>query len=235
MIIEFTGPTGAGKTTCAVDLVEALQTSGKSVVFIHGEVKTDIITEDSPFKIPGFILDTTRHNWKTDMYLLPWIVLFSLRFPRFSFFVFKKAINSPSHKVPVFRSVLRKMGVYLYFRRRKFRDSQIVIDEGIVHIAHNIFVSPDRLLYKADVDTFIKNVPLPDKVIVCQGGRKQLLQNLKKRGQWSTRVKNEQELERFVENAVQTFDFLVSSDRLQEKIMVCDSFDAKQEIEQSLI
>lgn len=194
-----------------------------------------MLVKNTSFKIPDFILDTTCHNWRMDLYLLPWIFSFVLRSPLFSVFVLRKAMASSSHKVPVLRSVLRKMGIYSYFDRRKFSNTMVVVDEGVIHIAHNIFVSPDRLPCGKDIHTFVNNVPLPDQVIVCRNSREQLLENLKKRGQWTTRVRNEQELECFVDNAIQAFDSLITSKRLQQRLMVCDSFDAKQEIEQSLI
>ena len=94
MLIEITGPTGAGKTTCSAQLVAALRSDGRNVIFVHGETDGG----NNADKLPDFVVDTTKHSVKTDLFLLPFFCFFFGKSFGFTLYVIKLILQAPQHQ-----------------------------------------------------------------------------------------------------------------------------------------
>ena len=219
MLIEITGPTGAGKTTCSAQLVAALRSDGRNVIFVHGETDGG----NNADKLPDFVVDTTKHSVKTDLFLLPFFCFFFGKSFGFTLYVIKLILQAPQHRMALFRSFLRKAGLSVYFSRKKFSNRIVVVDEGLFHLTHNVLVHVDDKPDMARVDKFIRLVPLPDQLLLVMADVVVLLDNLKQRGNWSSRVGNEAELARFVENAHQVYSHIARSDLLSQILIPCET------------
>jgi thymidylate kinase len=219
MIIEFTGSSGAGKTAICGLLYQIMRRQGKRVVAVHQDaVETSLL--------PSPLRDPTRFNVKTDLFLVPWVVAFSLRHPRFAAFVMASVVMQDelmADKVAIFRSVWKKMGLFQYLSRRKFKNTIVLIDEGLVHIAHNVLVSPHRAPDMARVDQFSTLVSLPNHVIVVQSPASIAAARVHLRGKASPRVKRLEKLSIFLEHAQAVFGRISSSPRFQPVLMSVDT------------
>jgi thymidylate kinase len=231
MIVGFTGCSGSGKTTISRIVVEKLTLNGSRV----GSVHPDAIN-GCPL-IPGSIADSSHHNIATDIKVLPWFLL-SLR-RNFRFFLFFLGMvvrysDSFGTGVRIFRGVVRKIGIHRYLRRKKLDDWLVVVDEGIVHTAHNFLVhvnsKPDELM----IERFSRLVPLPDIIVFIRTSATTLRERALSREDRSPRVKDQEEALRFVDNAYEAFERLMRSDRLSSRTLCVECDDTKAATTESL-
>jgi thymidylate kinase len=219
MIIEFTGSSGAGKTAICGSLYRLMRHRGKRVVAIHQDA-----AETSLLPVP--LRDPTRFNIRTDLFLAPWVAAFSLRHPRFAAFVAASVLvpdESIADKLANIRSIWKKMGLFQYLSRREFKNTIVLVDEGLVHIAHNVLVSPHRAPDMARVEQFSTLISLPDQIIVLHSPASTAKARVHLRGKTSPRIKRPEELSIFLEHAEAVFRRISSAPRLQPVVTSVDT------------
>jgi len=219
MIVEFLGSSGAGKTTVCGLLAERLRRAGANVVAIHHG-------DHAPSPLPPSLRDPDRFDIRTDLRLLPWSLMFAMRHARFVAFVLGQLTRisaPPGEKTAILRSVGRKMGLFQYLCRGKFAGAYVLVDEGILHIAHNILVSPRDLPSAKAVARFAALVPLPDRAILLCVPVATASARLGQRGDLSPRVRSADELQRFLANARTVFDGLADAPRLRPALIDHDA------------
>ena len=219
MIIEFTGSSGAGKTAICGSLYRLMRNREKRVVAVHQDA-----AETSLLPVP--LRDPTRFNIQTDLFLAPWVAAFSLRHPRFAAFVAASVVMSDepiAEKLAIFRSIWKKMGLFQYLSRREFKNMIVLVDEGLVHIAHNILVSPHRAPDMARVEQFSTLITLPDQVILLHSPAATAKVRVHLRGNASPRIKRPEVLSIFLEHAEAVFHRMSVAPRLQPVLTSVDT------------
>ena len=157
MMVEFIGGTGAGKTTVAAAVQRRLAGRGEAIT-----------APDLVASLVGLrpLARPLHRNLACDVVGLPF-VLGSLgthaAFLRLVLQVLarQRPTLQAANRV---RSTLRKIGVYEIIQR--YGGGRIVlVDEGTVLHAHNLFVYTSQECSSTDLDRFARVVPLPDVVV----------------------------------------------------------------------
>lgn len=202
MIVEVTGPSGVGKSTYIKYILNTLSKSG---------IKTGAILESKRNNcrlIPKYFSNLESQNIVTDIFASPWFFIFILKNPKFFLFFLRNLfkINTPlSEKLAIFRSFIRKSGIRCFLNQKKFKDTIIIVDEGLFHSSHNFLCSPIHCAERKEIESFFKLCPLPDRLIFLNGPKKKIIEQLKKRGDLSPRIKDIVNLESFIEHSIDLF------------------------------
>lgn len=220
MIVEFTGPAGAGKSSYASRLLDLMDIEGYRSCAIHGNPKYRCTL------MPRAFSDLDAQNWRTDLSSLPWLMLFAFKHPRFLLFALKRIIAAPEgfrEKLAITRSFIRKAGIYRFLTQRRFCRLYIAVDEGLFHSAHNFLVAVSGSASDEQVVRFADLVPLPDLLVFVTACPETLATRLRQRGNLSPRIRNDMDTERFTANAWSVFETLIRNRRLADRVIVIDS------------
>jgi len=203
MIVEVTGPTGVGKSFFIKKLLHALNEVGNET----GAILT--ATDNQCKEIPGCFSHLEKHNIKTDILALPYFLIFIFNYPLFFWFIFWRIIRdgySVNEKISKLRSFVRKAGIYRFLRSKRFVNKIIIVDEGLFHISHNILCSPNHCATSEEIQKFVMLCPPADKLIVLISSQNKILEQLKRRGNISPRVRDIESLKSFVHFSRQLYE-----------------------------
>jgi Ser/Thr protein kinase RdoA (MazF antagonist)/thymidylate kinase len=143
MIIELAGPVGAGKSAVAAGLPEALRARG----------------------IPASTLNEVARLNRPRTWL--WSTWFAIRHPRLTWAAWRAASRAPIpwwHRRLIFGLTVGVGGRIAYARRRVPRGHVVLVDEGLVHRAVNLYSWYPGVPEDA-VRRYVSLVPLPDALI----------------------------------------------------------------------
>jgi len=220
MIIEFIGSTGAGKTTLISEIQRRLaQTTEVATSFdvvaaplglrrvTHLTVR-NLIQELVGF--PSFIGSLYRHKA-----IIVFILRMLARQASFSFFT----INN-------LRSLERKLGVDEIIKRRQ-HDKIILVDEGPLLLAHNVFVYSGAHYSCEEITRFAGLVPLPDIIIYIRVPMDILVQRSLQRidPPREMRSRNRELIEKHINSAVKMFDQLIAVENIQARLLIVENSD----------
>lgn len=218
MIIEFIGSTGAGKTTLANDVLGHCREQGIDILMAA-----------------DFVLEQSRLNWIRSQFartlcldLLSSFACLATWRNNLEFFAFASRVimRLPVawfEKLNLARNVLIKIGIYEIVRRRGSDLQIVVVDEGTLHAAHNLFVHISVRTNAGDLATFVRLVPLPDAAICVTQSESVLIQKTMERGHKRIPDRSYANTELFVKRALDTFDKLVRQLVLEERMLMLDS------------
>ncbi len=226
MIVEITGPSGSGKTSYIGKLLEKFENSGVETGAIHN------LNTNRHREIPDEFSDLETQNIRTDIRTVFWSVIVLSKNPKFALFMLTQlwSLNAPfKSKLALFRSLIRKTGIYGFLSQNKFSDVIVLVDEGIFHLAHNFLVSPTERADKEMIRTFLKTCPSPDGLIILIDNVSQLMQNQLARKEYSPRVNNFNELEQFIKNAHYVYSQICRSNKALTNCKILDSLAKKPE------
>lgn len=219
MIVEFTGATGSGKSTLSCSVIELLSKRNIIAASVH--------EKDFPANVlRPVIADISSHNIKTDLFIFPWFLLGSLCNLKFAWFCLMRITRyggSFSESSSILRSFIRKLGIFYYLKSRRFANTCCVVDEGIVHSAHNILVNTLKQVPDCDIKKFSELVPLPDIIVYVRADINTLSSRILDRNDRSPRVKSDKQALTFANNAHAAFKVLFNSQRLSAVTL---SYDA---------
>lgn len=212
-IVEFIGCTGAGKTTLALEIAGGNHTAAPARTW------TDLITAR-----PGrrWISDPHAINLLADVVALP-AFLRSLdrqrEFTRFALDRLSRYALSTFAKLNYSRNLARKLGVH-ELARRADPSTTLLVDEGTLLIAYQLFVYSQVPVARADIERFVDLVPLPDLVVYVRAPvdvlvRRAVVRPDRRRelarGDW-------EELRRWIVRAVELFDALAELEPIRSRL-----------------
>ena len=96
----------------------------------------------------------------------------------------------------------------------------VLVDEGTLHAAHNLFVHVGFEFDDDHVRQFAEQVPLPDVVIYVRQREEVLVERTLKRGHPRISEPTHQSVANFVHQAVLTFDQLSKHERIASRMLV---------------
>ena len=215
--IELTGCTGAGKSTLAAALLQARQDREVDLIlgddFVLSQIRLNGI---KPRLARTLLLDVSSFSAclatvRSHFELYSFAIRTVLRLPIGGF-----------EKLNIIRNVLKKIGMYEIIRRNASAGQVVLVDEGTLHAAHNLFVHLSVPPEAEDLATFIRLVPLPDLAVYMTQDKSVLLERTLKRGHKRVRANSDANVERFVERALEVFEALRQHPRLAQRLLVLD-------------
>ena len=219
MIVEFIGCSGAGKTT----LADAIERIGGPRSTISG---TGLIVDH-----PGvrWISDPTAVNLLADVISFPPFLRVLGRqkdFVTFAFDRLQRHAPSPFARYNYMLNVVRKLGVNEMARRAAERKT-VLIDEGVVLSAYQLFVYSDAPFGHLDLERFARLAPLPDRIVYVRAPIDLLVDRAMTRPDQRRELagRSPDELRRSLERAIELFDGLAMTEPIRDRLLTVDIGD----------
>lgn len=215
MQIELIGCTSAGKTTLAQEMVQRGRRQGMDIVLAE-----------------TFVLELLHLHWIRATTLrkvavncaglvasvLTWHK--NGRLYRFAIQMLRELPISRAEKLALLRNVLKKVGIGELARVVGSSEQIIVLDEGALHIAHNLFVHTSTNASTEMIPEFVKLAPLPDVVVYVREDESPLIERVMVRGHHRIANPSHESVACFVRQAVVTFDRLVEEPDIKRKLIL---------------
>jgi len=217
MLVEFTGCSGSGKTTISEEVIQRLSDAGFEIITVHpkrffgGIIKKRIANE-------------TIQNVIMDLIAIPMIVLTLKKHHKLLFFCAKNLIRDADSRFAAtncLRSITRKIGIYEFLRGRRFVDKVVIVDEGVVHSAHNLFVHVNSSPNLKDIHEYSLLIPLPDILVYVHSPKEILLKRTLTRRDPSRRIRDPN-VTNFINHGYSLFEILISLDRIARRVVRVD-------------
>jgi broad-specificity NMP kinase len=218
LIVEFIGSTGAGKTTLFSEVRSRLAETSEAVGSF------DLISE-----LTGLprVSHPTLQNLVGDTIGFPFLFR-SLRhhkeFICFVLEVLKSHSNISFSTLNSLRSIIRQIGIHQLIRQRE-GNRIVLVDEGTVLAAHNLFVFTSTLFDQGYIAEFVRLVPLPDVVIYVRAPLDHLVRRTLARGDPPREMssKNPELIERYLRRASTVFEQVIETREIRDKVLVVDN------------
>ena len=217
MMVEFIGSTGAGKTTVAAAVQRRLAELA--------EVDTAPDFVASLIGLPPLATPFQR-NLVSDLVGLPFFLGSLHRHREFVRFVLsvlarQRLALQAANRV---RSTIRKIGVYEILERRA-RGRIVLVDEGTVLHAHNLFVFTSRAYSAADLERFASVAPLPELIVYVKAPLATLVSRSLERPDPPREIRSRDRrlVELFVGRAHAMFETLVEIPIIRERVVIVDN------------
>jgi thymidylate kinase len=215
--IELIGCTSAGKSTLSRSILQACHQQG-----------LDILLGDD------FVLKQVGLNWVKShlprtllvdlLALLACIITWpnNLKFYRFATQLLFPLPISPLVKLNLLRNVLKKIGIYEIISFRSTNRQIILVDEGVLQAAHNLFVHGSVQVKMENLATFAKLIPLPDVIVYLRQPESLLIDRTVKRGHKRIPDRSYSNVVPFIRQAITTFDKLVQNPAVESKLLIIE-------------
>lgn len=231
MIIEFTGCTGAGKSTAIGELIRRNKIRG-GVRFLHAY---DAVLISFGIRISNYRLRSVI----VEVVVLPlmfveiirqrtliWLVLKYIGCNRFGFFM----------RLNVFRNFVKSLGVKSFLSNTDRHDRCAILDEGTFHVIHNIFVNhverPDIAKAKSLVGAMAKG----ELLVVILSSASDIADRQVNRGDPPVKGLLHQQWLTFAENANSLYvSILKDSASRYDAVIACNSLDEVVERVEELV
>jgi hypothetical protein len=127
-------------------------------------------------------------------------------------------------KLNLMRNVLKKVGIHELVRRHSSGDQIVIVDEGTLHAAHNLFVHVPTDPDHGSLDEFVRLVPLPDVAVHVMQDEAVLVDRIARRGHKRIADHSDSAITtHFVRSAVTTFAELTKHQEVKRRLIVVDS------------
>ena len=218
MQIDFIGCTSAGKSTL---IQNAIQT--------HCQPDLEILTRED------FVLKQLHLNWinghrprtilvdlialflclitwrnNLDLYLFATRHLYHLPIARFD-------------KLNLLRNILKKIGIHEIIRLRSHPQQIILVDEGILQAAHNLFVHNSVQVNIEELTTFVALIPMPDVVVYVRQPEARLIYRAMNRGHRRLADRSYNNVAPFIKKAVAVFETLIQQPSVTQKLLLLEN------------
>lgn len=217
MQIELMGCTSAGKSTLSRGILRRCQQQGVAISagddFVLQQVGLNWVKGHGPrtLLVDLLALCACLATWRSHgaYYRFATGLLWPLPIARFE-------------KLNLLRNVLKKIGIYEIIRWRSTDRQIVLVDEGVLQAAHNLFVHGGVEVKGAHIGTFARLIPLPEVVVYLRQPEARLIERTMKRGHKRIRDGSYGNVDRFVKQAVATFDELVRDPAVASRLVVVD-------------
>ncbi len=179
MIVELIGSTGVGKSTVANRLLERLAEQQQPA----------LSSEQFVLRCYGLRLRWLRSrpllSVLLDLLTFPWFIRFAARHTQLCWFMAGVAwrdLEPPLFRLNVLRNMAKQMGTHELVRRNASPGDVVILDEGMVHQAHSLFVHPTHGPRPAELAWFLAEVPLPDLLVLVDGPTAAVVRRTLERG-----------------------------------------------------
>jgi hypothetical protein len=179
MIVELIGSTGAGKSRVV----------GRLQSLLGAQQARAVLGEQFILQYYGLRLEWLRSRVALsliiDVLSIPWFVRFALRRPRFCWFMavtLCRGIELPLFSLNVLRNIIKQMGMYELLTTRASVGDLILLDEGLTHQAHSLFVHPSAAPSSSELERFVAEVPLPDLLVLVEAPTEEVIRRTLQRG-----------------------------------------------------
>lgn len=217
MHIELIGCTSAGKSTLARGILEACHQQGIDIVlgdnFILKQIRLDWIKSHLPrtLLVDLAALFACLVTWRNN-----------LRFYLFTTQLLFQIPMAPLERLNLLRNVLKKIGIYEIIRFRSSNQQVILVDEGVLQAAHNLFVHVSVDVKPEHLSTFLRLAPLPDVIVYLRQPETLLIDRTIKRGHKRIPDRSYNNVARFVKQALATFNKVVQNPAVENKLLVVE-------------
>lgn len=218
MIIEFIGSTGAGKTT----LISEVQYRLANLA----EVTTSFDLIATPLGLRDITQPTAR-NFIQEFVGFPFFVHSLRRNKAFVVYALRMLARQASFTIFTInnlRSLERKIGVYEVARRYE-RDRIILVDEGTVHLAHNVFVYSSEYYNPEEIGEFVGLIPLPDIIVYVRAPVDDLIERSLQRVDPPREIRSKDRvlIEEYIKRAVGMFEQLVKAEKIRDRVLIVEN------------
>lgn len=225
MQIELIGCTGAGKSTLARNLVQTGRRQGIDIVlaedFVLRQLRLHWISVPLLRKVlvnvAGLIASVFTWPKNGGLYLFAIRAVYALPI-------------SKVEKLGLLRNVLKKVGISEIVHARGGSQRIIILDEGALHIAHNLFVHVAADVEMEAIREFARLVALPDLVLYVRGHEPTMIERVVSRGHRRITDASQENVARFVRQAVTTFDRLVQEPAVKNRLLLLDGVQASVKV-----
>lgn len=224
MIVEFIGSTAAGKTT----LIPKVQLRlAKTIV-----VTTPFDLIRAPLGLKHNTHSTVK-NLVQELASLPFFLASVRRNRKFIAFMLRmlaRQANFTIFTINNLRSLERKIGVYELIRRYG-RERIILVDEGTVLSAHNIFVYSNASYTPEEIARFANLLPLPDVIVYVRASTESLIERTLQRTDPPREIKSKDPMliEGCIKRAVTIFEQLIETEEIRDRVLIVDNPDSSDE------
>jgi thymidylate kinase len=204
MIVEFTGCTGAGKTTLVKTVARLLSKHGISV------------RHNQPI-FQKFRIFQTANNLLWELKSLKYLTDKNNCYRDFTGLC-RNIINDNHYdnivRINMLRSIIRKVGTFDMLGKQSANGGIALLDEGVVHIAHNLFVHPHYEINSDQLEMFMDKVPLPDIIVNVTADKAELLNRLRQRKDSPGKRRLMGRADIFINKAQELFSIMKNNQRL---------------------
>lgn len=217
MQIELIGCTSVGKSTLSRSIIETSRARGIEVSlgddFLLKQVRLSGLKN---YLTRTFIMDLIAMigcalAWKRNQLLYAFVMRTFWNLPKDVGWV---------ERLNCLRNVLKKLGIHEIVRRRASPDQIILLDEGTLHNAHQLFVHASIPPKATDIHTFVRLVPLPDVAVYLRTDEAVLIERTLRRGHKRIPKGPHDNLTRFIKNAVITFELIRHSRPVADILLI---------------
>lgn len=217
-MVEFMGSTGAGKTTLITEVRRKLAETAV--------VTTSFERVAAPLRLQAVTYPTAQ-NLIQEAVGLPFFVLSLYRHRAFIAFTLRMLARHGKftfYTLNYLRSLERTIGVYEIIRRYE-RDRIVLVDQGTILPAHNVFVYTDALYSTQDIARFAALVPLPDLIVYVRAPVDAAIRRSCQRTDppREMRSKNPEQVEIYVNRAKAMFEQLIQAERIRSRMLIADN------------
>lgn len=220
MIVELIGCTSSGKSTWL-----------KKIIDKHQGEHPKVITAQT------LVLQSTHLSWLKNVTLrritINLIGLASCFFYcrvnmpilKFSLAYLKRLPPTVSlrERLKIARIVVRNIGIYELIRHVDSADKIIVLDEGILHIVHYLFVYESIAPDVKQVDKLLLQIPLPDAVILLSAPKEVLIERTIIRGHERITAGSSEAVEAFISHALEVFECLKNASEIRPRLVAVNT------------
>lgn len=217
MQIELIGCTSAGKSTLIRNILQA--NSDQAIDISLGD---DFILEKLRLhRATGYLPRSLLVNMVA---LLACLITWrkNHRFYRFAAHLVAQLPVPRSEKLYIFRNVLKKIGAQEIIRYFHNDEQVVIVDEGVLQVAHNLFVHQSVQTDMANLSTFVKLITLPDVIVYLRQPESLLVERIIRRGHARIPDRSHENVIFFVQQAVAMFEELIQNPAVACKLLIVD-------------
>jgi len=224
LVVELVGSPGAGKTTLVAGIKASLARSGLVVATPNENVRDFTRRKGLGRMVPGGLarpLLWLLYRWGSQAAALKYLAVH----PRLAWLVISTATRRPSDSLARARRplhwFLRLLGTHQHLLKRGRAGEVIVLDEGFLHKAVQLFSSPVEKPASDSVATYVAGIPATDLVIHVSAPVATCANRVRLRGVWPRLGEiGDEQLSAFIANAHDTVELAVAAARTMGRTVV---------------